>query len=285
LAAWVGSPASATSRAAPAVCDYAAWASRHVGAPLLLLHVLDEARYPVEPDLAGSIGLGSREQLLHELAELDRRRAKLALEHGHHLLEEAERRVRAAGVEAVTRRQRHDSLPESLLALEDQARLLVMGLHGESSSGADSHVGSQLETVIRSVHRPILLVPDEYTPPRSAMFAFDGSATGFRAVELLAASPLLKGLPLHLVMVGPDTGDRREQLQQARTRLSDWQAELTLAIRPGDVEPTLHAYQEEHDIDLLVMGAYGHSRLRQFLLGSTTTTMLQTATRPLVILR
>ena len=106
------------SRAAPAVCDYAAWASRHVGAPLLLLHVLDEARYPVEPDLAGSIGLGSREQLLHELAELDRRRAKLALEHGHHLLEEAERRVRAAGVEAVTRRQRHDSLPESLLALE-----------------------------------------------------------------------------------------------------------------------------------------------------------------------
>jgi nucleotide-binding universal stress UspA family protein len=33
------------------------------------------------------------------------------------------------------------------------------------------------------------------------------------------------------------------------------------------------------------MGAYGHSRLRQFLLGSTTTTMLQTATRPLVILR
>lgn len=63
------------SRAAPAVCDYAAWASRHVGAPLLLLHVLDEARYPVEPDLAGSIGLGSREQLLHELAELDRRRA------------------------------------------------------------------------------------------------------------------------------------------------------------------------------------------------------------------
>lgn len=273
------------SRAAPAVCDYAAWASCHVGAPLLLLHVLDEGRYPVEPDLAGNIGLGSREQLLQELAELDRRRARLALEHGHHLLEEAERRVREAGVTEVSKLQRHDSLTESLLALEEQARLLVMGLHGEDSAGSDNHVGSQLETVIRSAHRPILLVPDEYTRPRSAMFAFDGSATAFRAVEQLAASPLLRGLPLHLVMVGPDTSDRREQLQQAQTMLSQWQAEVTGAIRLGDVEPTLHAYQEEHDIDLLVMGAYGHSRLRQFLLGSTTATMLRTATRPLVILR
>ncbi|HDZ38494.1 MAG TPA: universal stress protein, partial [Marinobacter sp.] len=37
------------SRAAPAVCDYAAWASKHMDSPLTLLHVLDEERYPSEP--------------------------------------------------------------------------------------------------------------------------------------------------------------------------------------------------------------------------------------------
>ncbi len=273
------------SRAAPAVCDYAAWASRHMDAPLTLLHVLDGERYPAEPDLAGSIGLGSREHLLDELAELDRKRAKLALEHGHHMLDEAERRVLAAGVETVAKRQRHGDLTESLLALESQTRLLVMGLHGESSSERDIHIGSQLETVIRSVHRPILLVPDEFSEPRSAMLAFDGSATAFKGVELLAGSPVLRGMPLHLVMVGPDTSDRREQLRRAETMLAPLGADITLAIRAGDVEPTLHAYQDEHDIDLLVMGAYGHSRIRQFLVGSTTTTMLKTADRPLVILR
>lgn len=273
------------SRAAPAVCDYAAWASRRIEAPLMLLHVLDEERYPAEPDLAGSIGLGSREHLLEELAELDRKRAKLALEHGHHLLEEAEQRVKAAGIADVTKRQRHDELTESLLALESQTRLLVMGLHGESSSDRDIHIGSQLETVIRSVHRPILLVPDEYSEPRSAMLAFDGSATAFKGVELLASSPVLKGMPLHLVMIGADTGDRREQLKTAETMLSGLGAEVTVAIRAGDVEPALHEYQDEHDIDLLVMGAYGHSRIRQFLVGSTTTTMLKTAEKPLVILR
>ena len=273
------------SQAAPAVCDYAAWASKHMETPMMLLHVLDEERYPAEPDLAGSIGLGSREQLLEDLAELDRKRAKLALEHGHYMLDEAKKRVGEAGISDVVQRQRHGDLTESLLALENQTRLLVMGLHGESSSERDTHIGSQLETVIRSMHRPILLVPDEYTQPRSAMLAFDGSATAFKGVELLAGSPVLKGMPLHLVMVGADTNDRWEQLKKAEKMLAGLESEITLAIRAGDVEPTLHAYQEEHDIDILVMGAYGHSRIRQFLVGSTTTRMLETARKPLVVLR
>ena len=273
------------SQAAPAVCDYAAWASKHMETPMMLLHVLDEERYPAEPDLVGNIGLGSREQLLEDLAELDRKRAKLALEHGHHMLDEAQKRLSEAGIEDVIQRQRHGDLTESLLALESQTRLLVMGLHGESSSERDTHVGSQLETVIRSMHRPILLVPDEYTQPRSAMLAFDGSATAFKGVELLAGSPVLKGMPLHLVMIGPDTNDRWEQLKKAEKMLAGLESEITLAIRAGDVEPALHAYQEEQDIDILVMGAYGHSRIRRFLVGSTTTRMLETAKKPLVVLR
>ena len=56
-------------------------------------------------------------------------------------------------------------------------------------------------------------------------------------------------------------------------------------IRQGEVEMALHAYQAEHAIVLLVMGAYGHSRIRQFLVGSTTTTMLRTATMPVLLLR
>ncbi|MFZ3184338.1 MAG: universal stress protein [Pseudomonas sp.] len=47
----------------------------------------------------------------------------------------------------------------------------------------------------------------------------------------------------------------------------------------------LHAYQAEHNIDLLVMGAYGHSRIRQFLVGSTTTSMIRTTITPLLLLR
>lgn len=86
-------------------------------------------------------------------------------------------------------------------------------------------------------------------------------------------------------MIGPDTNDRWEQLKEAERLLAAQGCEVHLAIRAGDVEKTLHGYQEEHGIDLLVMGAYGHSRIRQFLVGSTTTNMLKTAEKPLVILR
>ncbi len=273
------------SRSAPAVCAYAAWASQHMDAPVTLLHVLNDERYPPEPDLTGNIGMGSREQLLEELVELDRRRAKLALEHGHHMLDEAEQRVRAAGVSDVIKRQRHGNLAESILALEGETRLVVMGLHGESSSERDVRIGSQLETVIRSVHRPILLVPNEYTPPRSAMLAFDGSATAFKGVELLAGSTVLKGMPLHLIMVGQETSEGWEQLEKAKHMLAGLDSDITMAIRAGDVELTLHKYQEELAADIMVMGAYGHSRIRQFFVGSTTTNMLKTAKKPLVILR
>ncbi|MAM00376.1 MAG: universal stress protein UspA [Alteromonadaceae bacterium] len=273
------------SKAAPSVCDYAAWASSRMEAPLTLLHVLDEERYPVAPDLTGNIGLGSREHLMEELAELDQKRSKLALEHGHHMLDNAELRARQAGAQQVFKRQRHGDLTESLLALESKTRLIVMGLHGESSAASGRQVGSQLETVIRRLHRPILLVTDTYSQPRSAMLAFDGSPTAFKGVELLAGTPVFKNLPLHILMVGAESDTHWEQLRQAEKKLSGQGIEVHLAIRAGEIEQTLHAYQEEHDIDMLIMGAYGHSRIRQFLVGSTTEKMLETAKKPLVILR
>lgn len=273
------------SRSALGVCDYAAWASQRMRVPLTLLHALDEEKYPAKTDMTGSIGLGSREQLQEDLVNLDRERSKLALKHGHHLLDEAEKRVLVSGVESVTKRQRHNNLANSLVDLEPESRLFVLGLQGESSTAVGRHIGSQLETVIRSVHRPVLLVPDEFSAPRSAMLAFDGSSTAFRSIELLAGTPVFKGLPLHLVMVGADTEEHRSQLKRAEEALAPQGMQVHVAIRDGDVEQTLHAYQEEHNIDVLIMGAYGHSRIRQFLVGSTTTRMLETAKKPLVILR
>ncbi|MBN0459294.1 universal stress protein, partial [Pseudomonas aeruginosa] len=81
------------STSAPAVCDYAAWASLSLEAPLTFLHVLDQRQYPVAADLSGNIGLGSREHLLDELASLDEQRGKLALEQGRIMLAAAKERA------------------------------------------------------------------------------------------------------------------------------------------------------------------------------------------------
>lgn len=270
---------------AAAVCDCAAWASRKLDAPLTLLHVLDQQQYPAAGNLSGIIGLGSREYLLEELAALDEKRSKLALEEGRMMLDAARQRAITAGVAQPEVRQRHGDLVESLRELESDIRLLVIGKQGEDSGADTALIGSHLESVIRTLHRPILVTPTGFAAPDSVMLAFDGSATTRKGVEMIASSPLFKGIPIHLVMVGADTGDSRALLESARDALRAAGFEVQIAIRAGEVEPTLHAYQAEHRIGLLVMGAYGHSRIRQFLVGSTTTNMIRTTTTPLLLLR
>lgn len=270
---------------ASAVCDCASWASLRLEAPLIFLHVQDKESAPVKSDFSGSIGLGSQEHLLEQLAELDARRSKLAVEQGQLMLEAARDRAMVAGVTAPTTLQRHGDLVDTLVEFEPDTRLLVLGRHGEASTSPFAHLGSHVEQVIRALHRPILVTQGEFKAPQKVMLAFDGSATTRKGVEMLARSPLFKGLELHIVLVGADTDDHREQLKWAFDVLNQSGIDARTHIVAGDVDQVLPAYQQEHDIDMMVMGAYGHSRIRQLLVGSTTTAMIGTARVPLLILR
>jgi len=268
-----------------AVCDYAAWASRKMDAPLDFLHVLGRSEYPVPTDLSGNLGLGSREALLQELAELDEKRGRVALEQGRLMLDAARARAIADGVPAPTSRQRHGELVDTLIEFQDDIRLLVMGRQGEHGDSAGEHIGSHLENVVRTLHRPILVIPSDYSEPQRILIAFDGSATTRKAVEMVAASPLFRGLPCHVVMVGADKAESRAQLDWARTTLEQAGFEVTASLCSGQVEEVLCAYRTEHAIDLIVMGAYGHSKIREFLVGSTTTQLIRQSKIPLLLLR
>jgi nucleotide-binding universal stress UspA family protein len=245
---------------------------------------LDKKEFPKPVDMSGQIGLGSREDLLNELTALDEKRGKIALSLGQALLASAKARVLSAGLTDAICRQRHGDLSDSLIVLEDEIRLLVLGKH--NSSGSD-HVSSNLERVVRSLHKPILVVADSFSAPNSIMIAYDGSDTTKKAISIVASSPLFKGLSCHVVMVGAAaTAKMQAELDWAKAMLEASQLEATTAIVSGDVQPALSDYIEMQHIDMLVMGAYGHSKIRQFLVGSTTTKMLQHSRNvPLLLLR
>lgn len=270
---------------AQAVCDYAVWAAKKLNVAMSVIHVLDNTHKTVHTDFSGSIGLGSQEALLAQLAELDAQHAKLALQRGRIMLDAAKARAEAASVTAVDERLRHGELVNTLTELADETRLLVLGKRGFSSADAHGHLGLHVERVIRSLQKPILLTQQNYTEPKSIMLAYDGSATALRGLEMLAASPLAKGLPVHLVMAGANTAATEAQMQTAAALLQNAGFDTTVAIVDGEPEDILHQYQQQHNIDLLVMGAYGHSRIRQFIVGSTTTAMISKAKCSLLILR
>ncbi|MCW8194841.1 universal stress protein [Proteobacteria bacterium 005FR1] len=267
------------------VCDAGSWASQRLGVTLKLLHVLDKSEYPASKDLSGNIGLGSREHLLEELVALDEQRSRVALEHGKYMLEDAAKRAEEKGATDVARLQRHGDLLETLLELEENTRLLVMGRLGQGHEAAAHTVGSHLESVVRAMHRPILIAVPEFTKPQSVMIAYDGSATAQKALEMVAASPLLESLPCHLVMVDGDSDERRQQLEHAKAKLKDAGFAVTTATLKGEVADALITYQRDNQLDLIVMGAYGHSRIRQFFVGSNTTRMISMSDVPLLLLR
>lgn len=261
------------------------WAAKQMGSPLILLHSLEKETNRSDEDLSGSIGLGSREHLLDELVALDEKRAKLALEHGKLVLENAKDFAKNAGAKQIALLQRHGDLVDNLLHLENETRLIVVGRLG-SNHTMDAHtIGSHIERVARTSHRPILINVGKFKTPRNFMIAYDGREAADNAIARIAQSPLLIGLPCHLVMVGEETSERRHKLDEAQQILEEEGFEVIASIKPGKIYPTLTQYKEENQIELMAMGAYGHSRLRQFFVGSNTSKMIIESNIPLLILR
>ncbi len=268
------------------VCDYAAWAAVRLGAPLEFIHVLD--RHPEKAqriDFSGSIGLGAQENLLTDLSNLDEQRSKVAQEAGRQLIQAAKQCASVGGVSDAEGRQRSGELLETLAEMEESARLFVLGKRGETAGQAVQHLGSNLERVARALHRPILVVTQAFQAPDNFMIAFDGSATTRKGVEMIASSPLFQGLPCHVVMAATSTPTTEEHLQWAQNTLRGHGFDVVATMVDGDAEKVLSDYVKDRQIDVLVMGAYGHSRIRQLLVGSTATTMLRTSSIPVLLLR
>ncbi|AEC19655.1 hypothetical protein PT7_1115 [Pusillimonas sp. T7-7] len=268
------------------VCDYAIWAANRLGVTLEFLHVLD--RHPEKAavsDLSGSIGLDAQETLLTQLADLDEQRSKLAQEHGRQILDTAKRRTQAAGFETVETRQRHGSLIEAAQDVQPEARLYVLGQHEQTANSSRSYFDHNAERVVRSLERPVLVSKGVFHQPDKFLIAFDGSATGHKMVQTVAASPLLKSLSCHIVMVGDDTPKQQQELAWARDVMAEAQFDVTAQLKQGEPESDLRDHIVANDIDLLVMGAYGHSRIREFIMGSTTTILLRTSPVPALIMR
>lgn len=269
---------------ARSVVDYAAWVSRTVGAPLKLLHNIEHRNCSPLSDLSGNLRLDEREELLEELTAMEEKRSKILMEQGKEMLESARLRAEADGAIDPAKFQRYGSLLDSLIELEDEIRVLVLGVRGEDHDKSHHEVGAQLESVIRTMHRPVLVVNGEFSgPPARCMVAYDGSEAARKALAMVAESPLYRSMECHLVHVSRE--EQSPLLDEAATSLRNAGIAVVTASLHGDVEKQLADYRQQHDIGLIVMGAFGHSRLRELLFGSVTHQMLANAAVPLLLLR
>ena len=271
---------------APSTSHYAAWAASRLNAPLKYLHVLE--RHPETAstrDLSGNLVMDDQQLLLRELAALDENRSTLQQEYGRRVLGQAkETAANAYGLPAETQ-LRHGSLVDTLIELEADVRLFVLGKRGEHADASTGHLGGQLERAVRAVHRPILVASRQYADIKRTVIAFDGSATSRKGVEMVAVSTLFKSLEIRVITVGATNDSNRQNLEWALEILTTAGLTATGVILYGDPENSIANYIDSEAVDLLIMGAHGHSRIRQLIIGSITTAMLRRCEIPVLLLR
>jgi nucleotide-binding universal stress UspA family protein len=241
-----------------------------------VLHVLVHHREhsPVS-DLSGAIGMDAGAHLTEELTRIEEAEGREARLKGKELLEEARQQLTTAGVTDITLTQRHGEVVETLAELESRAELVVVGKSGEHAVLAEGQVGGHLENLVRISVRPVLVAERAFQPIQRCLLAFDNSPSAWKAVEYVAASPLLRGLECHLVMVGLADAAHESALRDACERLARAGFKATARLLPGKAAAVIADQVKNTNIDLLVMGAYGHSQIREFFVGSTTTRLVR----------
>lgn len=268
------------------VCDYAAWYARKLDISVALLHVSDVAA-SVRRDLSGAIGINSHQFLLDELSELDEQRAQAVNSYSNALVQDAKSHIQNGfkGVNVCIYQRRGKLLP-AIEYFQEKNRAIVMGRRGEDHKNSRINIGSQIETVARASNIPVLICSEKFKEPQSYMVAFDGSKTAVKAVQMLAKSKLLQGLQGHLVMVGHDN-------EASKTSLGDAAAQLKTAgfnvaahhLSELDAVDGLLSFQLKNNIDIIVIGAYGRSKLQHLFLGSTTTEIIASTLSPVILVR
>lgn len=270
---------------AASVCDHAAWIAGRTGAPVELIHVLGPREAPETRDLSGAIRLGARSALLEELADLDAQRSRLIGHRGRAILEDARALLDKAGIPGITTRLRHGDIVEAVAEVEGDTRVILIGKRGEDADIAKGHLGSNLERIVRASHKPVFVASRAFRPISRVLVAYDGGVSAMKAVDHISRSPLFQGLSLHVVTVGTATPEVRKGLDDARSLLKAAGIEAETSVLPGQPETALARLTDDGQADMLVMGAYGHSRVRSLIIGSTTTAMIRSCKVPVVLIR
>ena len=150
-----------------------------------------------------------------------------------------------------------------------------------------------IEGALFSSGKPLLLVPEGSAPtlkPKRIMVAWDSrieaSNAVARSLDLLSAAD-----NVHLVLVDPlegETGQGAEPGADLATYLARFGVKVTVDRVPSQgrtAAATLRQYAIDISADLLVMGAYGHSRLRERIFGGITRSMIDEPPLPILMAR
>jgi nucleotide-binding universal stress UspA family protein len=194
------------------------------------------------------------------------------------------------GLESVETRLLEEDARYALLLQSRYADLVVLSQDKATSPGLPARVRGLPEHVALRGARPVLVVPPSYVGdpiPGTAVAGWDGGTQALRAIT--AALPLLvRAAGVKLAVINPDVlselhGDQPGADMALYLARHGAKVEVVVERTRATVGDTLCALARNCGAGLMVSGAFGHSRYREWMLGGSTRELLERAPVPLLI--
>lgn len=273
------------------ICLNAAWAAGQLGedSEIHLLHVLRRQSGYAAPadDHTGSIGLGARSGLLDKLSSLDEQRAKFDREKGRIILNHGAEVLEQAGInpDRITTHHRRGGLVDTILELQDDMHMVFIGKRGEHADTDSDFLGANLEKTARAVSIPLFVASSSVMTDKDRfLIAYDGKESMRNIIDYVTGHALFNGMECHLLAV--DSDNTTIVTTEIEHHLRDAGFDVTVThAQNDDPAEEITQYVEGHNIGVMVMGAYSHSRIRTLLLGSTTASLIKSCHIPLLLFK
>ncbi|MBX9828446.1 MAG: universal stress protein [Xanthobacteraceae bacterium] len=195
--------------------------------------------------------------------------------------------ARSAGIDCTTRILKH-AVADAAKVFGAMARDYDLSVVAQGEPGDDVAETLMIEAALFESGRPVLVVP--YIQKTGlkldrVMVCWDGSRNAARAVG--DALPFLR-MAAHVDVVTVEQAERRNELKGAQIAEHLARHKLPVELKPlvapdAEVANVILSHAADNDADLIVMGGYGHSRFREFILGGATRGMLQSMTVPVLM--
>lgn len=174
---------------------------------------------------------------------------------------------------------------EVLLAEAQRHDLILLGAETHFRFGPTERPCDTLDKVLHSPPRPVVAVPERLGEGHTVVIGYDGSLQAARTLAAYAATGLATRNENVIVTIDEDC----DEAKRIAGRAVDFLSLHGVAVKSRPVETRLDpaSILLDHSVQLkahlLVMGAFGHSALREFFFGSTTRGVLHSSTVPVML--
>ncbi len=262
------------------VCDYGVYIANTTNSQIKFLNIVEHNNNAKELDLSGNIALGAKDDLLEKLTTDEQETSKCTIKNGKELLDTLKQRAQEHINTKINISQIHGEVVNSLIELKNDIKIAVLGIKGQGQHT----IGENVKEVIREVHKPILLVNSKFQQPKKILIAYNGSNESKEILKIISNNLLFGDLQRTIININKNETTSKKLLTEAKKIFEDKNIIVDTVSLNRNKEDLIN-YFEENDFDILAMGAYSHSRVKEFIFGSFTSKIIENMKKPVLLYR